>query len=301
MSKGRLDRRLTGEKDRARLLEGLPVVERRLSVAGVSTSILEGGDGPPLILLHGAIECGGAVWAPVVAQLARSHRLVIPDLPGLGESEPMARLDATAFENWFTELLRLTCPEKPTLIAHSMAGSLAVRFAAQHGELLRQLVIYAGPGIGPYRLPLGLMVVAIRFGLRPTDTNSERFERWAFFDLDHARQQNPTWLAAFGAYNFSRAVVPHVKATMRQLIKTGKKQVPDLDLRGIKIPTALIWGRHDRFVPLDLAERASNRYGWPLHLIDEAGHVPHIEQPEAFLGVLAKIEPAVRGGKAETP
>ncbi len=47
-------------------------------------------------------------------------------------------------------------------------------------------------------------------------------------------------------------------------------------------------------------ERASSTYGWPLHVIDEAGHVPHVERPGAFLGALAVIEPALRGGKAET-
>lgn len=286
---------------RARLLEGLPVIERQLTVAGVSTSILEGGDGPPMILLHGAIECGGVVWGPVVSQLARSHRLVIPDLPGLGESDPMTRLDSAAFGHWLTELLRLTGQERPVLIGHSMGGSLGVRFAAQHGDLLSRLVDYAGPGIGPYRPPLGLMVAAIRFGLRPTEVNNERFDRWAFAEIDRARREKPDWLAAFGAYNLARAVVPHVKTTMNQLIKTGKKQVPDADLRRIKIPTALVWGRRDRFVPIGLAERASNLYGWPLHVIDDAGHLPHIEQTEAFLRVLVQIEPAVRGGRPETP
>ena len=51
------------------MLAGLPLTERRERLAGAATSILEGGDGPPLVLLHGGIECGGAVWAPVVAQL----------------------------------------------------------------------------------------------------------------------------------------------------------------------------------------------------------------------------------------
>ena len=46
------------------------------------------------------------------------------------------------------------------------------------------------------------------------------------------------------------------------------------------------WGRHDRFVPLGLAEGASARLDWPLHVIDEAGHVPHIERPDAFLRAL---------------
>ena len=50
---------------RERMLAGLPVDERRLDLAGASTAVLEGGDGPPLVLLHGGIECGGAIWAPV--------------------------------------------------------------------------------------------------------------------------------------------------------------------------------------------------------------------------------------------
>lgn len=175
------------EAARERLLAGIPVTERRLQVAGISTAVLEGGDGPPLILLHGAIECGGACWAPVIPRLAESHRLLVPDVPGLGESEPFARLDAAAFADWFRALLQQTCEEKPALIAHSMGGSLAARFAATHGRLLRQLVVYGGAGIGPYRIPLGLMMVAIRFNLRPTERNNRRFERWAFFDVDRTR------------------------------------------------------------------------------------------------------------------
>ncbi|HLM32104.1 MAG TPA: alpha/beta fold hydrolase, partial [Solirubrobacterales bacterium] len=68
---------------RDRMLAGLPVTERRLDVAGIETAVLEGGVGPPLILLHGAIECGGAYWAPVIPALAGRHRVIVPDVPGL--------------------------------------------------------------------------------------------------------------------------------------------------------------------------------------------------------------------------
>jgi pimeloyl-ACP methyl ester carboxylesterase len=278
--------RFAGDDARQRLLAGVPVDERRLELAGASTVVLEGGDGPPLVLLQGGIECGGAYWAPVIAPLAERYRVIVPDLPGLGESEPVSRLDAATFGDWFAQLLVETCEGPPTLIAHSLGGSLAARFAAVHGDLLRGLVIYAAPGIGPYRMPLGLRVVAIRFALRPSDRNEERFERWAFFDLDRTRRRDPEWLRAFGAYTRSRAAVPHVKRTMRQLIKDGTKQIPDAELGRTEIPTSLLWGRHDRFVPLGLAEAASARRGWPLHVIDDAGHVPHIEQAGAFLRAL---------------
>lgn len=278
--------RSAGEDVRARLLAGMPVTDRRVQLAGVSTAVLEGGDGPPVVLLHGGIECGGVYWAPVISRLAESHRLVVPDVPGLGESEPLARMDDAAFADWFAALIRLTCDEKPTLIAHSLLSSLAARFAARNGDLLRRLVLYGAPGIGPYRLPPGLMVAAIRFDLRPSERNNARFARWAFLDPDRTRQQDPEWYDAFMAYGLSRGAVPHVKRTMRRLIKVGTKQIADAELQRIEVPTDLLWGGHDRMVPLRVGEAASSTLGWPLHVIDDAGHVPHIEQPEAFLEAL---------------
>jgi hypothetical protein len=54
------------ESARERMLAGLPTTERRIELAGVSTALLEAGDRPSLVLLHGGIECGGAYWAPVI-------------------------------------------------------------------------------------------------------------------------------------------------------------------------------------------------------------------------------------------
>jgi pimeloyl-ACP methyl ester carboxylesterase len=268
---------------RARLLAGIPVTERRLTLAGVSTAVLEGGAGPPLVLLHGGIGTGGVYWAPVMSRLAESHRLVIPDVPGLGESEPFVGMDAMAFAEWFAALLEGTCEEKPTLIAHSLLGGLAARFASHRTDLLRGLVLYGSPGIGRYRIPLGLLVTAIRFDLRPTERNSARFADWAFLDSDRTRRLDPEWYDAFMAYGLSRGEVPHVKRTMRQLIKAGSKRIADADLQGIDVPVALLWGRRDRMVPLRIAALGSSKFGWPLHVVDDASHVPHIEQPEAFL------------------
>ena len=73
---------------------------------------------------------------------------------------------------------------------------------------------------------------------------------------------------------------------LRRLIKTCTKQIPDAELRRIAVPTTVIWGSHDRFVPVSLAEGASARLDWPLRVIDQAGHVPHIERTEAFLDAL---------------
>jgi 2-hydroxymuconate-semialdehyde hydrolase len=182
--------------------------------------------------------------------------------------------------------VRLTGDEKPALIAHSLLGSMAARFAAKDGDLLRALVLYGAPGVGHYRLPLGLLVTAIRFDLHPSERNNARFADWAFLDSGRTRRQDPMWYDAFMAYGLSRAAVPHVKRTMRQLIKAGAKQVSDADLQGIDVPTTLLWGSRDRMVPLRIGELASSTFGWPLHVVEDAGHVPHIEQPEAFIRVV---------------
>ena len=271
------------------MLTGAPVTERRLTLGGVELGepSREPHDGPPLVLLHGGIECGGAFWAPTIARLAETHTLVVPDLPGLGESEPLPRITSYAFSRWLAELLQETCAQEPTLVAHSLGGSLAAGFAAAHGDLIRELVICDAPGIGPYRMPLRLRMVAIRFALRPSERNAERFDRFALLDLDRTRARDRQWFDAFMAYTLARAKVPHVRRTMRQLVASGTEQVPDRDLRRIAVPTALIWGRGDRMVPLGVAEEASARLGWPLQVIDEVAHAPQIVDPGAFVETLA--------------
>ena len=270
------------------MLAGLPVVERRPRLAGASTTLLEAGDGPPLILLQGGIECGGAYWAPVIPRLAERYRVIVPDLPGLGESSPLPRLDAPSFAAWLDALIRVACHERPTLVAHSLGGSLSAGFAADHGSLVRRLVIYAAPAIGPYRMPLELRVTAVRFMLRPTERNAERFDRLAFLDFDRVRAADPGWFEAFSAYSRARARVGHVKRTMTRLIKDGTRGLAEAKLRWIATPTTLVWGSHDRFVPLAVGEGASDRFGWPLHVIDRSGHAAHIERPDAFMHAIER-------------
>ena len=55
------------------------------------------------------------------------------------------------------------------------------------------------------------------------------------------------------------------------------------------MPTSLLWGKHDRMVPLAVGQHAAEHYGWPLHVIDDAAHAPHIEQPERFVATLQTI------------
>ncbi|MEE2034952.1 alpha/beta fold hydrolase [Rhodococcus chondri] len=276
----------TQDAMRTRLLRGLPVTTRHLDIDGISTQVLEGGQGPSLLLLHGGIEAGGVYWAPVLSRLTEQYRVVVPDVPGLGESAPLARLDTDTFAGWFATLLHRTCPDGAALVAHSLNGSLAARFAADHGEQLRRLVIIGAPGLGRFHLPPGLAVASMRCTVHPSERNLRRFLPWPFLDWQRTAAQEPQWFESFTAYMVSCQRVPHAGRAMRQLLKAGTSRIPDAQLRRISVPTTLIWGRHDRMVPLRIAEDAGTRFGWPLHVIDNSGHVPFVEQPAAFLTAL---------------
>jgi pimeloyl-ACP methyl ester carboxylesterase len=271
---------------RSRLLEGVDVSPRLEAIHGVRTSLLEAGRGETLVLLHGGIECGGVYWSPVCTALAGRYRILVPDVPGLGESAPAAAFGYQAFADWFTALLRMTCPEPPTVVAHSLLGTYAARFAADHSDMLRRLVVYGAPGVGRYVMPIGLLLTAIRFGVRPSAANLQRFERWAFLDVSAIARRDAEWLEAFRAYSLSLAALPHVKQTMRRLIARGTRRISDAQLGRITVPTALLWGRYDRMAPLPLGVGASARLGWPLHVVEYVGHVPHVERPEVFVTTL---------------
>jgi pimeloyl-ACP methyl ester carboxylesterase len=86
------------------------VTERRLSLNHLSTTVLEGGDGPPIVLLHGPAAYA-AQWRYVIPSLVNTHRVVAPDLPGHGESDPIDRpLDHDLVAGWLDDLIECTCP-----------------------------------------------------------------------------------------------------------------------------------------------------------------------------------------------
>ncbi|HSK33898.1 MAG TPA: alpha/beta fold hydrolase, partial [Propionicimonas sp.] len=134
-------RESTGSQTRERMLAGMPVTARQLQLAGVSTAVLEGGEGPPVVLLHGPGEFA-ALWARVIPDLVKTRRVVAPDLPGHGASGmPRGRLDRERVLAWLGELIEETCSAPPVLVGHLMGGAIAARFASDHGDRVDALVL----------------------------------------------------------------------------------------------------------------------------------------------------------------
>jgi pimeloyl-ACP methyl ester carboxylesterase len=283
----RLHSHAAGHDARARLLADIPLTERRRDLAGVSTAVLEGGDGPPIVLLHGPGEFA-ALWERVIPGLVKTHRVVAPDLPGHGASEmPDGRLDGDRVLTWLSELIERTCSSPPALVGHLLGGAIAARFASGHGDQLSGVVLVDTYGLGWNRPALRFAVPLVTYIAHPTERTRDRFLAQCFSDFDGLRDELGERFEPFGDYSLAWARTKTAKAALRSLMpEFGTRAIPQADLTRIEVPTTLIHGRHDLQTRLSVAERASARYGWPLHVIEDCRDDPAFEQPEAFLAAL---------------
>jgi pimeloyl-ACP methyl ester carboxylesterase len=279
-------RRADGADARGQVLAGAAVTERRMDLAGVSTAVLEAGEGPPVVLLHGQGGWAG-MWLPVIPDLVKTHRVVAPDLPGLGASEMRdGPPDAARVLAWLGELVDQTCATPPVLVGVSLGASIGARFAIAHPDRLSRLVLVGAGSLDRFRPAPGVVLAMIRFVARPNERTQRGFLRQIAVDPARVRALMGQRWEASQAYNLDRARTPSVRAANRRLLRElGTKPIPPQDLARITVPTSLIWGRHDRVMRLRIAEAASARYGWPLHVIENAGHFS-AEQPEAFRAAL---------------
>ena len=101
------------------------------------------------------------------------------------------------------------------------SAALTARLAASGTSRNRTTRRVCRTGRRPVSHAARLRYVAIRFAIRPTCRNAERFDRFALLDLDATRGRDPDWYDAFVTYTQSRALEPAVKKTMRRLIATA--------------------------------------------------------------------------------
>jgi pimeloyl-ACP methyl ester carboxylesterase len=275
------------ESARARLLSTIPLAERTLDLAGIQTAVLEGGDGPPVVLLHGPGEYA-AKWVRVLPDLAKSHRVVAPDMPGHGNSVvPGGPIEADRILDWLGALIKHTCSTPPTLVGQILGGAIAARFASRDVDRLTRLVLVDAFGLAPFRPAPEFGRALIDFFTGPDEETHDGLWRYCAFDLDRLRERMGDSWDLIKTYNLDRARTTALHTTQQSLMEQfGMPAIPPAELERIAVPTALIWGRHDLATPLSVAEAASKRYGWPLRVIEDAADDPPIEQPAAFLVAL---------------
>jgi pimeloyl-ACP methyl ester carboxylesterase len=256
----------------------LPGLEERLyERRGARIRTFEGGEGPPLLLVHGF---GGAAWNfTELAPLLPGRRLIIPDLPGHGGSSPLPAPTLTGFADLLAELL-----DKPVdVLGHSMGGVVALRLAERHPSLVRRLVLAAAAGISS-STRLAELTIALTGMIQPGRiagrrvglvARSRRLRRLVFEGFEVA---NADLLTERAVHGFLRGPTMHTDALGAGLAIAGDDPRQDLDRVGC--PVLILWGARDRQVPLGDGFEYARRLGAPLRVIADCGHLLIGERPD---------------------
>ena len=140
---------------------------RRVRWSRGETRVLELGDGPPLVLVHGFMD-NAALWAPILGSLAARHRVVAVDLPGHGLADPFDYADAELQDvarTFLREVLDALELESAALVGSSLGGFVCTVFALDAPTRVTSLVLVGAPLGVTREVPLPLFVIGLLAGL----------------------------------------------------------------------------------------------------------------------------------------
>ena len=274
-------------------------------IHGYRRAFVHVGSGPALLLIHGIGDSLDS-WRHVIADLARDHTVVAPDLLGHGRSDkPRADYSVAAYANGMRDLLSVLDIERATVVGHSLGGGVATQFAYQFPERCERLVLMSTGGVARAVNP------ALRLATAPGADRVLALAPWAlstraihaFFwglalwgrDLSLERDSALELLAPLKDSTSRRAFV----RTLRAVVDLEGQVVTMLDRCYLTagMPTLLIWGDRDAVIPVEQARIAHAAMpGSRLEVFGNTGHFPHHADPGRFLRVLreflASTEPA---------
>jgi len=220
---------------------------------------------PVVVLVHGVNDQAGT-WAFVAAKLARDYRLIIPDLPGHGSSEPRTGPLGLPF---MVERLHAVIEKeqtgKVTLVGNSMGAWVSMLYVLAHPDRVERLVIESGGGL------------AIAPGVPLTAKDREGAERILL--AVHGPDAVITDWAVNAVLRLSSD-----SPFLRVVASNVFPHFLDGRLKEIDVPTTILWGEHDGVVLRPYVDRLeSGIAGSKVRVIKGAAHIPHAQQPDRFV------------------
>jgi len=264
---------------------------------GRSVSYTEAGTGGPVLLLIHGMGGSSENWRAVIEPLARDHTVIVPNLPGHGQSGPAAGdYSVGGLAAGLRDLLLILGHRRATLVGHSLGGGIAMQFAYQFPEILERLVLVSSGGLGPEVSPLlraaalpgaGPFIATTAPLVRALATRLQRAERVG-------RPPNTDLIEVAHGYGLlsDRQRRAAFLSTVRSVIGIGGQTVSAVDRLYLAeaVPVLIVWGARDRLVPVHHAEHAHREIrGSRLEVFEGAGHLPQLEEPSRFVDVLERF------------
>jgi pimeloyl-ACP methyl ester carboxylesterase len=255
-----------------------------------------GGDGPPLVLVHGL---GGTIanWRALAPALADRYRVIAVDLPGHGGSAPLPaapRVDALADAALAAVAAEDALPA--AWVGHSLGGLVAVRAAVRRPDAVRGIVLAAAAGISSAgraaEVTLALLALVqpgrLIAPFRGPWSRTRLGRRLAFGWWGAA---DPAALAPELAEAFLAGPAEHTDTTSagRALLASD----PRGDLDRVACPCLCLWGTDDNWVPLADGMEYARRLRAPLRTIAGCGHLLIGERPDACLAAIEEFVAAL--------
>jgi pimeloyl-ACP methyl ester carboxylesterase len=264
-----------------------------IDVGGTRVHIRDEGkaDAMPLVLIHGSLG-SLHVWEGWVAELRNRYRLISVDLPGHGLTGAWPRGDYTieAYADFIEVLADTLQLDRFAIAGHSMGGAVAWNFAATRPERVSQLILvdasaYPGEGDAPLRAQLARAPLIGDIGIY---FKPEMMVRRALAEI----YADPAMVTPDRARRF--AELQRFPGNRPATLLRARNQDP-LDptpLRRLDVPTLIIWGAQDRWVPVADAFRLQGDIkGATLAIFEKAGHDPMEEDPKGTAAAVAAFLP----------
>lgn len=282
----------------------LTSARRRLN--GHELHYVHGGDGPPLVFLHGVLG-SHQVWARLAEEMSGTHHVVAPDLFGHGMSaKPMGDYSLGGHAGVVRDLLDSLGLREVTLVGHSLGGGIAMEFTYLFPDRVRGLVLVASGGLGRevnllLRAPtmpgaeLLLPMVASGFARRQGNALARGLKMLGVKgSTDVAEAWHGFEQLADGAGR--RAFL----ATIRSVVGPDGQRVSAVELLPrLQVPTLVVWGDRDRMIPLSHARAAVEKMpDARLVVFEKAGHFPHLDAPERFAELMREFAAELRERRA---
>jgi pimeloyl-ACP methyl ester carboxylesterase len=244
---------------------------RFLNIAGKKTQLTEGGSGPPLLYLHAA--GGETEWMPFHEDLAKHFPVRLPAQPGFADSKGLEEVrDVTDYAWHYVDLLAELKLKNIPVVGFSLGGWTGMELAILRPELVSKLVLVNSAGVRVASAPMGELFIDDLAKLRALlfkDPNNPVIKLAMPKDLEDPRIL--LWL---------RAREASARVGWNPYLHNPRLAA---HLHRITCPTKIIWGRHDKLIPLPHGEfLASKIQGATLEVLENAGHMLPFEEPVVF-------------------